>query len=315
MGDEKQLTDLEWPNNFVSKFSRLYKYSNLFPSNFSSMYAHNIIVGPVLIRCVTDNLYLNVDGVGKKYLKATFGKKHASEFYLKPSGNPKHPEEFYICYFCSNQDDNTNEEDNTIIEDAKNVPQYLRTPINIFGSNPGPLEFGCHIIRDKETRLVLKSSLRKHHQPPVSLSAWMSGNETCFIQCARRRKNGYLAVKQVQSDNLEQLEDSEHSKQLEYSTCCVPSKRDSSVFQIVQNLEARVDRMNEKVTNGNRYGPQMVPDYDMQPRKISFEYDPELDNLVMEASSEEGSTHKASLGEDPKLRHETMPNEHGEEQS
>ena len=277
---------------------------------------HNIIiVGPVLIRCVTDDLYLTVNDVGKKYLKATFGKKHASEFYLKPSGNPKHPEEFYICYFCSNQhndkDDNTIEDDDTV-EDAKiSVPQYLQTPINIFGSNPGPLEFGCHIIRDKETRLMLKSSFRKHHQPPVSLSAWMSGNETCFIQCARRRKNGYLAVRQVQSDDLEQSEDSELSKQLEYSTCCVPSKRDSSVFQIVQNLEARVDRMNEKVT---RYGPQMVPDYDMQPRKISFEYDPELDNLVMEASSEERS-HKASLGEDPKLRHETMPNEHGEEQS
>ena len=269
-------------------------------------------MGPVLIRCVIDDLYLTVNGVGKKYLKATFGKKHASEFYLKPSGNPKHPEEFYICYFCSNQhndkDDNTIEDDDTV-EDAKSVPQYLRTPINIFGSHPGPLEFGYHIIRDKETRLVLQSSFRKHHQPPVSLSAWMSGNETCFIQCARRRKNGYLAVKQVQS------EDSEHSKQPEYSTCCVPSKRDSSVFQIVQNLEARVDRMNENGANDN-FEPYIT--YDVQfnctEEDMIIEDDPEFEDPEMEASSKEGSR-EASLGEDPKLRHETTPNEHRKEPS
>ena len=182
-------------------------------------------MGPLLIRCVANDLYLNVNGVG--HLRATTRKSDASEFYLKSSGNPKCPEEFYICYFGSKHAKHDQHSD---IEDAKQVPQYLQTPINIFGSNPGPLEFGYH-IRDKDTRLLLQSSVRKHNQPPVSLSAWMSGSETCFIQCARRRKKGYLAVKQS-----------------EYSTytCCVPSKHDSdasTLFQIVQKWEARVDNL------------------------------------------------------------------------
>ena len=187
--------------------------------------------GPFLIRCVTNNLYLNVVGVNN--VKATPNVSSASEFYLKPSGNPMHPEEFYICYFSSKHTEHDQQmfsDDVTTMHDAKRVPQYLQTPVSIFGSNPGPLEFGYH-VRDRDTRLVLQSSVRKHHQPPVSLSAWMSGNEICFIQCARRRKNGYVAVKQS-----------------EYSTftCCVPSKRDSSVstlFQLVQKWEARVDNL------------------------------------------------------------------------
>ena len=178
-----------------------------------------------------NNLYLNVVGVNN--VKATPNMSSASEFYLKPSGNPKHPEEFYICYFDSKHTECNQQmfiDNETNMHDAKRVPQYLQTPISIFGSNPGPLEFG-YLVRDRDTCLVLQSSVRKHHQPPVSLSAWMSGNEICFIQCARRRKNGYIAVKQS-----------------EYSTftCCVPSKRDSSVstlFQVVQKWEARVDNL------------------------------------------------------------------------
>ena len=291
------------------------------------------VVGPVFIRCATNDLYLNVIGIG--HLRATSKKSDASEFYLKPSGNPKHPEEFYICYFRSSKRTNQNDlfagfrnEETDTIEDAKRVPQYLQTPISIFGSNPGPLEFGYH-IRDKETRLVLQSSVRKRHQPPVSLSAWMSGSEICFIQCARRRKNGYLAVKQS-----------------EYSTftCCVPSKRDSSVstlFQIVQKWEARVDNLMNakeplhedaslyccvagvrgkqllrapaatKCTQPLQKGligiPTFMEEYNSS---SSGEEVPE----EKEDDSEEGS-HEASLGEYPKLGRETMPEEHGKEPS
>ena len=234
------------------------------------------VVGPVFIRCATKDLYLNVNGVG--HLRATSRKGDASEFYLKPSGNAKHPEEFYICYLRTD-----------MTEDAKRVPQYLQTPISIFGSNPGPLEFGYH-IRDKETRLVLQSSVRKHHQPPVSLSAWMSGSEICFIQCARRRKNGYLAVKQS-----------------EYSTftCCVPSKSDSSVstlFQIVQKWEARVDNlMNAKYIMDDEFAPTPSSSGEEVPKE-------------KEDDSEDGS-HEASPGEYPKFGRETMPKEHKEEPS
>ena len=274
-------------------------------------------MGPVFIRCVTNDLYLNV--VGVSHLRATSKKSDASEFYLKPSGNPNHPEEFYICYFSSkhtkhNQHLFTEFHDNeTDIEDAKRVPQYLQTPVNIFGSNPGPLEFGYH-IRDKDTRLVLQSSVRKQHQPPVSLSAWMSGSEICFIQCARRRRNAYLAVKHVQS---------EHST----LTCCVPSKCDSSastLFQIVQKWEARVDNlMNAKEPLHEEYasygivpmpkGKRIVASYKSAKIVPLFSGDDKSSSNNEEVSDErednsEEVSHEAR--EYPKLEHKTIRNEH-----
>ena len=270
-------------------------------------------VGPVFIRCAINDLYLNV--VGVSHLRATSKKSDASEFYLKQTGNPNHPEEFYICYSGSKHTKHNQhlfaefQNDETDIEDAKRVPQYLQTPVNIFGSNPGPLEFGYH-IRDKDTRLVLQSSVRKRHQPPVSLSAWMSGSEICFIQCARRRRNAYLAVKHVQS---------EHST----LTCCVPSKRDSSastLFQIVQKWEARVDNlMNAKEPLHEEYGFVSAKMRRIAaPRKATksvpvFSGDDKSSSSNEEASEErednsEEVSHEAR--EYPKLGHKSIPNEH-----
>ena len=264
-------------------------------------------VGPVFIRCVTNDMYLNVIGVS--HLRASSKKCDASEFYLKPSGNPKHPEEFYICYFGSKHTRHNHhlfrndETDN--VEDAKRVPQYLQTPVNILGSNPGPLEFGYH-IRDKETRLVLQSSVRKHHQPPVSLSAWMSGSEICFIQCARRRRNSYLAVKHVQSD---------HSTH----TCCVPSKRDSSastLYQIVQKWEARVDNlMNAKEPLHEEYASYgIVPKRIAAPRQAakilpvcSMEDNESISSNEEESEERDDNCEEVSHED---REHKTIPNKH-----
>lgn len=267
--------------------------------------------GPVFICCPTNNLYLNVIGDGR--LRATSKKSDASEFYLKLSGNPKHPDEFYICYFGSskhNQHSVSSEvdSDETDVEDVKRVPQCLQTPINIFGSNPGPLEFGYH-IRDKETRLVLQSYVRKHHQPPVSLSAWVSGSEICFIQCARRRKKRYIAVKQSENSTSR-------------DTCCVPSRRDSSVstlFQIVQKWEARVDNL-MKVKE-----PQFELHACTRPTPVLWRAEESDSNSIAsnEEVPQEGEDdseevlHAASLKEHPKLaiEHKTIPKVHREKPS
>lgn len=109
------------------------------------------------------------------------------------------------------------------------IPQYLQIPIGIFGCNPRPLKFD-YCIQDEDVRFVLQSSVRKCPQSPVSLSAWMSGNEICFIQCARHWRNVYISVKGSND------------------VCCVTSMRDSSIFivdgiweDVVEGLSGNID--------------------------------------------------------------------------
>ena len=102
------------------------------------------------------------------------------------------------------------------------IPCYLKTPTNALGSAPGPLQLGYH-VKSKETRLILTNCVRKHSQPPVSLSLWMNGREACFIQCSRRRqRKGFVAVTEVEG---------------KYLTSCVHSRDNeekSSTFMLFQ---------------------------------------------------------------------------------
>ena len=175
--------------------------------------------GPLLVHCVTKDLYLHVGSNN-----SVDAKSEASEFYLKRSMNSKYPDEFYICVKRSKpqhasgemgcQPQHAGDES----ENTRQLLQYLQTPLNVWGNNSGSLQVGYE-ARNREIRLVLRGSIRRRRQRPVSMSAWMSGSEVCFIQCARRKpKNGYIAVKQ------------------DGSVCCVRSKLDSSIgtlFQIV----------------------------------------------------------------------------------
>ena len=174
-------------------------------------------VGPFLIHCATKDLYLCVRDDNS--VVATKKKRNAAKFYLKQSGNPKYPYEFYICNkSCKSPKLGT--KDVMDIDDDKRQPlQYLQTSLNLLGYKSGPLRMVWH-ARDQDIRLVLRSAIRKPRQHPVSLSAWMSGSEMCFIQCARRiQKNGYIAVKRPGS-----------------GICCVCSKSKRSagtLFQII----------------------------------------------------------------------------------
>lgn len=174
-------------------------------------------------------------------------KENASKFYIKPSGNPKHPDEFYICYYDHDLHEvNTDDEFDETKEYIEPIPRYLKTPTNILGSTPGPLQLGYY-VKSKETRLVLVSNVRKHGQPPVSLSAWMSGREICFIQCARRRqRKGFIAVIKVGGS---------------YHTCCVHSKHNEDestsfmLFQLVKTPDTKTGKTED--TPGQDVGPLM----------------------------------------------------------
>lgn len=174
---------------------------------------------------------------------ATAGKKDASKFYIKPSSNPKHPDEFYICYYNDSNlhEVNTDDQFDETKEYTEPIPRYLKTPINALGNAPGPLPLAYH-GKSKETRLILVSNFRRSDQSPVSLSAWMSGREVCFIQCARRKtRRGFIAVREVGGG---------------YQTCCVHSKQieDESMsfmlFQLVKTPDTKTSRKEHKPDQG-----------------------------------------------------------------
>lgn len=208
-------------------------------------------------------------------MRGVFGKEHASHLYLKSSSNPKHPDEFYICYYTVDMC----ELENTSIEDQLDVhqnyseplPCYLETPVNMFGSHPGPLRL-CYNIRDEDTRLTLESSFKKRHQPPVSLSAWMSGREMCFIKCARRRhRNGYIAVKPAKHDqglderqegnNNMQIPDTEGSEEPGHPTERAPSRESAVRAATATNVQSAEPRETEQddITEGMVVPQQEIP--------------------------------------------------------
>lgn len=64
---------------------------------------------------------------------------------------------------------------------------------------------------------LLKSSIRDNHQHPVSLSAWISGKEACYIRCARRWGKAYIAVTPPSP------------------FCSIKTKPNGNVFRIIQS--------------------------------------------------------------------------------
>ena len=195
------------------------------------------LAGPFLIHCATSGahcLYWTVDE-SHHHVIAAPKKENASKFYIKPSNDPKHPDEFYICYYDADISEVRDKSASYRFDDSKEfvepIPRYLVTPTDGFGCNPGPLKLKYQ-MRSRDTRLVLVSCARKRHQPPVSLSEWMSGREMCFIQCARRKHmKGYIAVNGILGQ-----------------TCCVHSKHNEDectyfmLFQTVRTLETRTDK-------------------------------------------------------------------------
>ena len=132
-------------------------------------------VGPVYIYSKNnDNIYYLKADAKSGCMVSTNRKEDASQFYLKLNENPKYPEEFFICYFLNRH----------LHLDLR---RYLHAPDCTSESNHGSVQY-------KDVCFLLKSSIRDNHQHPVSLSAWMSGKEACYIRCARRWGKAYIAV-------------------------------------------------------------------------------------------------------------------------
>ena len=173
-------------------------------------------------------------------LTAIYGKAFGSNFYLKPCSNSdKHPNEFLLCYYNTPDETKTVDIEHYLVEP---IPYYLQTPVNILGTNDGPLQFRVY-NREKDCRLVLQSSLVKRRQPHVSLSAWMSGKEMCFIKCARRRsKNAFISVLADRAIDVH----------------CTNSLGNATLFQIVQT-DATWQRKSEQGEE-----PQISRDLDIE---------------------------------------------------
>ena len=213
------------------------------------------LAGPFFIHCATSGdlcLYWAVD---ESHRVMASKKENASKFYIKPSDNPKHPEEFYICYYDANISELQERGNSYKFDEAKEfvepIPRYLMTPTDAFGRNSGPLKLKYQ-MRSRDSRLSLVSCIRKHHQPPVSLSEWMSGREICFIQCARRKHmKGYIAVMR-------------NVVYWRYETCCVHSKHNEDesmsfmLFQTVRTLETRTDKA-VKAAAQDCFFPSQIP--------------------------------------------------------
>ena len=232
-----------------------------------------------MIHCATSGascLYWAVDE--SHHVMASSKKENASKFYVKPSDNPKHPDEFYICYYDTDISELRNKDTSYQFDGTKEfvepIPRYLMTPTDAFGRNSGPLKLKYQ-MRSRDSRLSLVSCIRKRHQPPVSLSEWMSGREMCFIQCARRKHmKGYIAV-------VENLYG-------QYDTCCVHSKHNEDesmsfmLFQTVRTLETKTDKVVKATTQADEIDcdfPLQIPitAYRVPVSSMPMKFHPELE--------------------------------------
>ena len=162
-------------------------------------------------------MFLMVNPDNNYAVEATRDIKQASAFFVFPNEDGGHPYEFNIGYY---DDDRKVRKRKASILSAScpgvdPIPRYLHTPVNIIGGNFGPLHMKNYML-ECQSRLTLHSRLLKHYNP-VDITPWVSGRDTFFINCARRRvkRDGYICVKLVTG---------QRGGRPELRTGCVPTK-------------------------------------------------------------------------------------------
>ena len=169
-------------------------------------------------------------------IEATEDITKASPFYVLPHEDGfDHVNEFMITYVH-----NQPSSGHGIAYDKKYgnyitlqpTSRYLDSIINICGENPGPLQLR-YGVNEIHSRMHLISRTVEHFAP-FAISSWTNSEEIFYIQCARRRlkKNGYICVKQI---------DSEGTKK--YITACISNLRehnDKSIFMLFRLLPASI---------------------------------------------------------------------------
>lgn len=186
---------------------------------FTAIVCHSVD-GPYIIACNNDQLFLKVQPDGS--VMACNDITESSHFHVKPTGNKAHPYRFYISHSDSSA--------KTDCKSIKKVARYLEAPVNVRGTNPGPLSVRYNVTQSNcrftlHSRLVSASS----NDVPQGLTSWMDGRDIFFVKCSgpRYHKDGYLCVRQSQCSN--------------YITSCVQdtsAHNDRSIFMLFHLIDA-----------------------------------------------------------------------------
>lgn len=159
------------------------------------------IVGPYVIACADDRLYLTIDKEANYSAVATGNISKASLFYIVPTDDGGNPNEFLIM-LCGDKEKKATLDRSLSSPNSFHlnpVGRYLAAPINSFGKNNGPLLMKDTVDQSK-CRFCLHSRLTHHRQyrTAVNIQDWTRSKDVFFINCARRKFkiDGYLCVNQ-----------------------------------------------------------------------------------------------------------------------
>ena len=161
---------------------------------------HKIAVGPFIIACNRDSLYLRVN---KEFqVEATEKYSEASNFYIVRLDEDRY---FSIVYEVSNVDDLDESIKRKVEEECgkhkPGISLYLSASVNWRGRSfkNKPLQMQMSGKRFL-TQMALQSRRLKHFQP-AKLTEWTSGKDIFFIRCRKRttsgtqRSDSYLCVR------------------------------------------------------------------------------------------------------------------------
>ena len=131
---------------------------------------------------------------------------NASLFYIIPTGDMHHPSDFLIAYYGKEECDrklvtNVYDEFAALRKEVPQLPKYLASDSNIFGSSDGPLKLHSTVLV-QQARFSLHSRVQPSFpfmmclSTPVSIGNWIEG-EKFYINCSHRsfKIDGYIAMK------------------------------------------------------------------------------------------------------------------------
>ena len=207
------------PHNITSPKTHTCTHTHTHTLTHTHTHMHAHTAGPYLIACNDDKIFWTVNPDNNYAVEATRDIKQASAFFVLSNEDGGHPYEFVIGFYGDSRKV-LKRKASTLASATRQVmdpiPRYLHTPVNVLGTNFGPLHLKHHVL-ESQSRLTLHSRLFKPYNP-VHITPWVDGREAFFINCARRRakRDGYICVKLVAG---------QRGGRPELRTGCVPTKR------------------------------------------------------------------------------------------
>ena len=161
----------------------------------------------------------------------------ASDFFISYNEDGHSANEFSIMYLDSSQQ--------TSELGINPIPRYLHAPVNLLGTNNGPLTLRFN-ADDKHSKMTLHSRRVRRSSNPADTKDWMNSHDIFYICCKDRRffKDGYICVRQTTGG--------------EYTTCCVSTVQKEELndhhmlFRLIRSSK-KVSSMEHKETWGKRH--------------------------------------------------------------